>query len=147
MRRECKDWPLRAQKEVRNLLRMLRAPTLAAAEGRLAAPVEVPAAAPVKGNLRDQKTAAGNVLLLLLLLLLRLRLPILQGLPQRWGATRSIKSQGSALILRLLRLQGLPHNAIWQEAAETATTPAAGGEGDLSRVTRPCLSNWLWAPT
>lgn len=79
--------------------------------------------------------------------LMRLRLPILQGLPQRWGATRSIKSQGSALILRLLRLQGLPHNAIWQEAAETATTTAAGGEGDLSRVTRPCLSNWLWAPT
>ena len=139
---------MRAQKEVRNLLRMLRAPTLAAAEGRLAAPVEVPAAAPVEGNLREQKTAAGNVLLLLLLLLLlRLRLPILQRLPQRWGATRSIKSQGSALILRLLRLQGLPHNAIWQEAAETATTTAAGGEGDLSRVTRPCMSNSLRAPT
>ena len=88
---------------------MLRAPTLAAAEGRLAPPLEMSAAAAVIGKLRNQKTEAGK--LLLLLLRLRLRLPILQGLPQRWGATRSIKSQGSALILRLLRLQGLPHNA------------------------------------
>ena len=79
--------------------------------------------------------------------LMRLRLPILQGLPQRWGATRSIKSQGSALILRLLRLQGLQHYASFQEAAETATTTAAVGEGDLCRVTRPCMSNALRAAT
>ena len=89
MLRECKNWPLRAHKEVR----LLRAPTLAAAEGRLAAPVpvEVPAAAPVKGNLREQKTAAGNVLLLLLLLLLllRLRLPIRGFRSGGWQLDRS----------------------------------------------------------
>ena len=105
MLRECKNGPLRAQKEVR----LLRAPTLSVAEGRLAPPFELSAAPSMIGKIRNQTTEAGNVLLLLLLL--RLRLPILQGLPQQLGASRSIKSGGSALILRLLRLQGLPHNA------------------------------------